>query len=184
MNAKKTSLLAVTSFAVVASPLFSIISTVNAQGSNVVALNTTSALTQQRVQARCDLINSRVDTRITRFNQNKERHIERYQNIKTNVTNLITYLKGKGYDTTKLEADLAQFNSMVLEFGTDYSSFITKLEASKQYTCGSSDGQFIAKVDESRAQLTVARNQAKEIKLFIANTLRPDLKDLKNQKVN
>lgn len=170
MNIKKTSLLAATTLVLAVSPLFALTSTVEA--------TTVSPV----VQARCDLINSRIDLRINNFNANKETHIQRYQNIKTNVTNLVTYLKSKGYDTSKLETDLATLNTMVVTFGTDYSSFITKLEAAKQFTCGQSDGQFKAKIEEARAQLTIARTQAKDIRVFIVGTIRPDLQALRNQK--
>jgi methionine synthase II (cobalamin-independent) len=137
--------------------------------------------TQNRIQNRCEVVTSRVDIITTRYNQNKERHISRYQKIATTVQNLIAKLEDKGIDTSELKKDLATFVNMKSEFVRSYVDFIENLETSKTHACGNSQGQFANEITNARRNLLSTREKSLEIKLFIINELRPDIESIRDQ---
>lgn len=71
---------------------------------------------------------------------------------------------------------------MLTTAATEYASFISKLESSKNYDCGESKGKFKEMVAESKTELSTFRTQAKAIADFIKNTIMPDLKAIRAQK--
>lgn len=142
----------------------------------------TRRLGERIVENRCEIVTNRVQNMITKFDTNKQRHIERHTKVVERVKEVVTKLKAKGYDTSKLETDLVSLETKVREFATLYSDFIAKLKESQTLACGNSEGAFKAKLDEARQSLKASREKAKEITNFIKDTIIPDLRDLKSQK--
>jgi len=138
---------------------------------------------KERVEMRCELVNKRIDLTIARYESNKEKHIQKYNAIKDKVTGVLNKLEGKEYDVSTVREDLKTLDSMIQDFSSLYRTFIEKLEIAKSYDCGNSDGQFLKALDEARLQLLQVRSKALDIRLFVLETLRPDLSDLKNQEV-
>lgn len=131
---------------------------------------------------KCELITSRVDERVGKFDNNKGLHQQQYAKLKERLSNLITKLNEKGYDTSKLSSDLSTLNSKIEKFGTDYKTFTDKLKESRTYVCGASEGQFKTKLEEAKDLLKVVKQDSVDVRNYFKNTIKPDLQDLKNQR--
>ena len=134
-----------------------------------------------RVERRCDLVNARIDARIRHFNLRKDNILARQKRIKERVLAFINRLERKGYDVSRVRGDLETLGGMVQTADSDYAVFIRELEEAKQFDCGDSQGAFIKALGEARAALAKFRTDVKNIWDFIQNTLRPDLKALREQ---
>lgn len=137
-----------------------------------------------RVELRCDLVNNKIDIRITRYNQNYDEVEARITRVTERMNEFADRLETKGYDVTEVRNDLQTIKEMKTTRRSYYTAFIQKLEATKQYDCGESEGAFRSSLTESRAALTTYRSQVKSVWDFINNTLKPDLQALKGQNPN
>jgi hypothetical protein len=137
-----------------------------------------------KVAEGCQAMTQRIETAIARFNNNKDGHTRRYLAVADHLKNLNEKLKAKGYDTSKPEADYKVLNEKILKASQDYQMFITKLEATKQYACGQSQGQFKTALQDAKAQLKVYREDVADIRNYYQTVVRPDVKALRDQKPN
>lgn len=124
----------------------------------------------ERVTDRCTLLVQRIDSIITRFTVKKDDHIERYNKV-------IEFLKSKGPVGEPLDSDMKNLNQMVITLAKDYDAFIGKLETSKQYACGTSQGAFKQAIQDARLQLDVVKADANNAKSFWLTTVKPHLKE-------
>ena len=150
------------------------------------------ALTQQKQQlisekkekieaAKCANIEQKIQSRISKFNAGKVRRISAFNNMKRRLTVLEVKLAAKGYDTSKLKADLAVLNSKIDKFLTDYAANNAALSETKKFACGKSEGEFRAQLLESKDLLATVHADSKDIKEYYANTVKPDLQEIKKQ---
>ncbi|MBU1671927.1 MAG: hypothetical protein KKF41_14250 [Actinobacteria bacterium] len=141
-----------------------------------------SSAAEERQDARSEMLQQRIDLVITRFNNNKERHVATYQAMKAEVQQLISTLAAQGYDVAKITSDLQTWDQMIIKFAQDYVSFINLLEATKAYIPYESEGQFAAALEQARAQLRVCRQDSLDIRLYYQQTIRADIAELASQK--
>jgi hypothetical protein len=137
---------------------------------------------QERWNQRCDVLESRIELRLTRYNNNKERHLNIYNKMKETMNKFIERLREKGYNVSQLETDLATWQTKIDQFKTDYATYIQKLEATKNYACGESEGKFVQALAESRTALRTVHQDILDIRLYYQQTIRKDLQALRNQK--
>jgi len=128
-----------------------------------------------KIENRCEIITARVDLILSRYAAHKVRYDERFQKVSEKLTALIPVLKTKGYDTTKLEADLTQLNQYREQFKTSYQDYINHLNQSKTLACGNSEGAFKAEIEAARTDLQKVRELSLQIRLYIIETIKPDL---------
>lgn len=128
---------------------------------------------------RADTVQKRIELIITRFNNNKERHIEAYQKTKARLKEIADALEAEGYDVDKIRSDYQELDLKIKKAATDYAAFIKKLEEAAQIEPG--DGQFAATIGEARSLLRVFREDILDIRHFYQTVIREDLEDLKDQ---
>lgn len=155
----------------------------------VVALTPQAATSEAKqtpsiAAARCKNIETKISTKVTRFDQNKEKHVTVYQNTKERIEKFIAKMKEKGYDTSQLETDLKTFDTKIKEFSASYSVYVQKLQQTQAYTCGHSEGQFKTQLQDTRDQLKLVHQKAVELRSYYQNTLRSDIQALKQQNLN
>lgn len=136
---------------------------------------------QERIDQRAENIQQRLDLIIARFNNNKERHIARYNAVKAKITEIVTTMSAKGYDTSKLAKDLQEWDALVVKTATDYATFIGLLQTARQYAPYASEGQFAAAMSKARAQLKVVRQDSLDARTMYQTVIRPDVKALASQ---
>ena len=134
-----------------------------------------------RQQQRAQLITEHIETIIARFNNNKDRHVAAYQAVTAKVTEIVSTMSAKGYDTSKLSADLSAWNQMIVKAGQDYAAFIAALQNAEQYAPYTSQGQFLSAIQAARAQLVVYRQDALDVRHEYQTVIRPDVQALATQ---
>ncbi|VVB78168.1 Uncharacterised protein [uncultured archaeon] len=130
----------------------------------------------------CSAINNRVEGRIKMFEEGRDHHMTRFSNIVNNLNKIAEKADLKGYNTTQLDNDLIALNESIAKFHTDYAEFIQKLNNTKEFTCGHSEGQFKESLNISKEQLIVVRADIENIKKFIQITINQDIRELRLQK--
>lgn len=135
---------------------------------------------RERVANRCTIVTQRVDLITSRYEQNKNRHVERYQNIYQKVTELVTRLENEGYDVEDLKASLGELNQKVREFAYEYNQVIKELNDSKNHVCGNNEGEYKQAITRARNNLLKAREKALEIRIMINDEIKPELRALLN----
>ena len=131
---------------------------------------------------RCETVTAKVDERINKFDENRQDHGIRHQKIVNGVTNIVNRLKDRGFDVTKLEADLKDLNTKIVNAAKDYEAFVNILRDTKTVVCGQSQGQFASKMEAAKKQLTVVRADTKDIRDYYINTIKADIKEVRAQK--
>lgn len=127
---------------------------------------------------RCEAVNHRVEGRIAHF-ESEDPHFKRVTKLNESLQMIATKAKEKGLNTSLLEADLLVLNEKIATFQDDYALFIQKLKDTRNYTCGHSEGQYKAALNESKAQLRIVKQDADDIKEFVKTTIKDDLSFLR-----
>lgn len=137
---------------------------------------------QARLETRCQNLENRINGRIDAYDANYNGQVQKYTNIKQNVTKAMTRLTELGYNTSKVNDDLKQLDALLKEWNTLRNQFIAALQNTQDFVCGESEGAFKNAVDNASADAKLMRAKAEEIKNFVKNTLRSDLQELRKQK--
>jgi hypothetical protein len=132
-------------------------------------------------EKRCEIITKRIDDKLNNFNENHFKHKNLHNNIREKLNRIITLAKEKNLDVSKLEEDLQTLDAKIKVFNDAYLTYIDKLKTTKDYVCGNSEGEFIKKVVDASQELKTIRIASQDIKDFFQNTLKQDIKDLRNQ---
>ncbi len=135
-------------------------------------------------EARCTIAEERINLRIDRFSSLRQDHVKLYQAIVERLKTLADKLDKEGYDTAKIRADYKVLNDKIAKRATDYATFISKLEATKQYACGESEGKFVDALKDSRSYMEIVQKDTQDIREYYKNTIRADIKELRAQKTN
>ena len=130
---------------------------------------------------RCAAVNHRVEGRLAMYEENRDPHFTRFVRLADKLNEIINKSYVKGYNTSVLDADLVILNEKILKFQEDYTLFIQKLENTRNFTCGHSEGQFKAALNESKMQLRIVRQDAEDIKEFYKETIKKDIAELGKQ---
>jgi DNA repair exonuclease SbcCD ATPase subunit len=141
---------------------------------------------KNKLEEKCQQITQRIETIEDKYTTNKESKINQFNKIKTRVQELITKLKSKGYDTTKLETDLKTLETKIQKLATDYDTFIKSIQNSSQFTCGSSQGEFISAFQKAKNSFNPLKQDTEDIRKFNQTVLKADIeavrKFIKSQK--
>lgn len=136
---------------------------------------------EEVTEERADTLQKRIELVITRFNNNKERHIAAYNKVKSQLGEIADALEAKGYDVVKIKGDYRELDLKIKKAATDYAAFIKKLEEAAELAPGASDGQFAQVLAQARSLLRVFREDILDIRHFYQTVIRKDLQDLKEQ---
>jgi len=129
----------------------------------------------------CNNVQTRIDTRVNRYENNQAMYQKVYSNMKTRLDRLAANLKEKGADTTKLEADLKTLAEKVAKLDSDYATFITALKETTSSTCGQSDGEFKKQLGEARNIIPTIKADRQNIKNFFQTTIKKDLQTIRQK---
>jgi len=132
-------------------------------------------------EQRCEKIKEKIANRNEFFEKNKERQLNAYNNLSDRLNKFAEKLKLKGYDVSDLEADLKVLNEKIQKFSADQDAYIGELNGVKDYLCEKTDAESKTKMDELRASLKQVRQDAKDIREYYRNTIKPDLQAIKKQ---
>jgi len=137
----------------------------------------------ETAEERCARITKNIEKRTENFEENKNKHYSAYKNLKDRIEKFVAKLSAKGYSIDDLAADLSVLDTKIQKFNTSYAAYQAKLGETKEYACGHSDEDFKVKLAEARTLLKTVREDSKDIKNYYLNTIRPDLKEIRKQKL-
>jgi len=138
---------------------------------------------EQNIEQKCAMIQNRIAERNTTLESNKEKHMSVYVNMKARIEKFVARLSSEGYDVSKLKADLLVLDGKILKIKTDLATQNAKMNETKDFACGHSDGDFKGKLTEARTMMQAIHLEAMEIRKFVQTTIRPDIQALRSQKV-
>lgn len=139
---------------------------------------------EQNMEQRCSMIQNKIAERNSKFEENKSKHTAVYDNMTDRISKFITRLSGEGYDVSKIQADLTILKEKISKIEADLAAQNSKLNETKEFACGHSDGDFKGKLTEARTMMVSIHKEAMEIRKFVQTTLRPDIQALRNQKID
>lgn len=146
-----------------------------------VTARTASSTVVKGVIARCAILESKIQIKVSNFDNSKVKHLEIYAKVKEKVNVLADRLAAQGVDVTALKSYLTVYDQKIQKFSDDYAAYVTKLKESQEFVCGKSEGQFRAKWKEAKTALVQVHKDAVDIRTYYAQTLKPELNRIKNQ---
>jgi hypothetical protein len=144
----------------------------------------TTALTvekqkEQTGAKKCETIQNRLETKITRFENSKQRDQRVFGNLKSRFDRLANRLGSTGADTSKLKTDLATLYSKIDKLMADHDVFLSDLTATKETSCSITATEMKTKVGEARKVATTIRQDRLDIRNFFLTTLKADLMEIR-----
>jgi DNA repair exonuclease SbcCD ATPase subunit len=147
--------------------------------------NETSQQNKAEIKERaCEQLQKRIQNRVQLFEKNREQHQERYTNLQGRLQEAANKLEARNFNTTQLQTSINTLNQLITTYDEEYSQFIELLDASSNHTCSELGGQYRQSFQSSRGQLIKAREARYAIWTFYKNTIREDIKDLRDQIVD
>lgn len=129
--------------------------------------------------ARCPIIESKIQVKVTAFDNTKMKHLNVYGNLKDRLTTVADRLTARGVDVTALRADLAVLDQKIAKFSTDYAAYITKLKASQESVCGKSSAEFKAKLKETKTALQLMHLDTLDIRTYVATVIKAEINKIR-----
>ncbi|MEN9852180.1 MAG: hypothetical protein RI996_123 [Candidatus Parcubacteria bacterium] len=139
------------------------------------AASTTKTTTQT-----CEKITEKVDQRITKFTDVGSSHSIKLDKTIDTVRTISEKLKARNIDTSILDNQIVTLLEKKTKLDTDTQAFVAKLQESRGFTCGASQGQFKTKVAEAKKLQQVVVADVKDIHEF-SKTIRETIKALRPQ---
>lgn len=130
---------------------------------------------------KCTDVTTKVGLVTDRYDKNKEKYMNAFENVYKNMEALALKFKAEGYDTAQLEEHLEEYNNKVQNASRYYNEFKTGIDNSKKGVCGNSDADAGQEFNTARTQLMECKNEMLQLRTFAQETLKQDLLDLKSQ---
>ncbi|MFA5021216.1 MAG: hypothetical protein WC517_04130 [Patescibacteria group bacterium] len=130
--------------------------------------------------SRCPIIESKIQVKVTDFDNVKIRHLAVYDNLRSRLNAAADRLAARGVDVSALQADLSVLDQKIAKFNADYSDYSVKLRAGQGFACGQPESQFRAKLKEARAAMQLVHQDALDIRAYIGGTIKVELMRIRN----
>ncbi len=130
---------------------------------------------------KCGTIQSLAEKKLTKFDENKDKHYKIYVELTTLLSEKIVNWDKLGLNTTELKADLAVVKTKIDRFVEDYNTYKSKLETLKKIDCSKTLTDYNNTVKDARDALKIVRKDVVDIKTYYLTQIRPDIIALKKQ---
>ncbi len=129
---------------------------------------------------KCKSIESKIASRVNRYENNGQMLQKVYGNMKTRLDRLAARLKSAGADTTKLDADLKELYAKIDKMYADQAASMTTLKETQTFVCGKSEGEFKGKLEQARKVPAIIKQDRDDIKTFFQTTIKADLQAIRS----
>lgn len=136
---------------------------------------------EKMVEERCKNIETKIATRIGRYENNGKMLQNVYGHMQARLSRLIVRLDSVGADTAKLKADILILNGKIDKLKTDQAAFMATLKDSQTFVCGKSEGEFKGKLEQARKVPELIKQDREDIKNFFNTTIKADLQIIRKQ---
>ncbi|MFA5124299.1 MAG: hypothetical protein WC473_00525 [Patescibacteria group bacterium] len=125
--------------------------------------------------ARCPVIESKIQIKVSNFDNSKVRHMQAYQTLKDKLSAMSDRLVARGIDVTALKADLAVLDTKIKKFSDDYATYVSLLKQGQESVCGKSAGQFKLELKEAQTALKTVNADALDIRAYYNTTIKAEI---------
>jgi methyltransferase-like protein len=115
----------------------------------------------------CAKATERVDARITKLSDNNSAHTIRLDKTIDALRTISQKLQARNINTTALDGQIASLVEKKTKLESDKQAFVSKLQESKQFVCGASQGQFRNKLAEAKTAQAVLVADVKDAHSFV-----------------
>lgn len=137
----------------------------------------------ERLKLRCDVAQTVLKNVNTRATTAQEKRVNAYDNITKNLNDLVTVLKEKSIETTKLEAEITDFQAKVDQYKTDAESYKQAVADAGELKCTDDPLALKAAIQESRNDLQKLQTEVADIRTYVNNVIKPTLQQIRSDLV-
>lgn len=142
---------------------------------------TRGAMKQEIKEEHCTTVTNHITNLTNRLTNDDTIRQNRHQKVIDRLNAIIAKLEASNIDVTKLKADVAALIQKKNTWYSAYTTLLDDLNATKQYACGNSQGQFKTAVQTARTQRQTMHTANMDFWTYVENTVRPDLKAIRSQ---
>lgn len=139
---------------------------------------------QQTVKLRCEAAQGKIKVVQGRLNGKAAERLPRYTNALEKLRTLSAKLKAGGVDTTALNAQIKELETLVKTYQDGYTEFKQQIDDLVAMDCKADPDGFKATLLEARAKRTTVVQTANDIQTFMATKLKPTLLVVRQSVVN
>lgn len=132
-----------------------------------------------RLTLRCEVSQNALKNVNTKVASVKEKRVEVYKNLVTDLDELIVVLEQSSVDVTDLKAQVDVLKTMIETFTTDIETYRQVVEDASELDCATDPLALKASIQEGRKNLSTLVTQMTEIKAHINNLVKPSLAKIK-----
>lgn len=104
-----------------------------------------------------------------------------YANLVDRLTKTSQKLKDKGVDTAELDVQITELDTLITTFNTDLTAYKLAVGDLADMDCVADPTAFQASLEAARLARTKTADDAKAIRTYLSDTIKPTLKDLRAQ---
>lgn len=132
-----------------------------------------------RFKLRCSVAQTSLKGLQTKATTAQENRTKVYSKINEDLQKLITVLKEKSIDTTKLEAQAKELDAKITQFNTDANAYKQAVEDSATNDCTTDPLALRAALQEARNNHTKLITEVADIRAYVNNVIKPSLNQVK-----
>lgn len=140
-----------------------------------------SAAEQAKLKSRCKNSQGKLTSTSSRIKGVKGSRDKVYGNLVERLTKLSEKIKAKGLDTSTLDGQITELKKKIDAFKTSIAEYEQTIADLVAMDCAADPEAFKAALEAARTGREALVAEAKAIKDYVNNTIKPTLKDLKKQ---
>lgn len=127
----------------------------------------------------CAVIGSKIQAKVTSFDNTKLKHLSVYANLKDRLSKLADRLTARGADVSALRADLLALDQKIAKFSADYAAYMSRFKVGQDAVCGKPEATFKIKLKEAKTALQLVHKDAADIRAFVNTTIKSDINKIR-----
>ena len=147
---------------------------VSAQRENVSRNTTRPVITR----VNCERIQANITGIVDRYRAKKQRNDVMFNKIRETILKRVNYMKKRGVDTRKVEADLKTFDIFISDFNTSYNLTVTDLETLAA-SCEDDSSESVMLLNNAREKVRNSNLAIRRATSFIRTVILSQLRDLR-----
>ncbi len=134
-----------------------------------------------RIQGRCKAAQGKVGEVKGRLPNVQMRRDRAYANLVSHLESLTAKVKAKGVDTTTLETQITELKAKITTFQTDMAKYQEAAGDLAAMDCAADPEAFKASLEAARTLRAQLFTDAKAIRAYVADSIKPTLKTIRQQ---
>lgn len=138
------------------------------------------AVKQARIKNKCKASQGNLSSIRGRIKGLETSRSHVYENLVNRLTKTSQKLKDKGLDTAELDTQITELNTLIATFNTDLAAYKLAVGDLAEMDCVAEPIAFQASLEAARLARTKTADDAKAIRTYLADTIKPTLKTLRS----